>query len=47
MTYSTNFEGDENPLSEGGKWFHNGLDWAKFSKRGGIAYGTQSGTTWV
>jgi hypothetical protein len=44
QTYSTKFEGDENPLSEGGKWVHNGLDWAKIRKAGGFAYGTQSGT---
>ena len=43
-TYSTTFDGDENPLSEGGKWLHNGLDWAHIRKGGGIAYGTQSGT---
>jgi hypothetical protein len=44
QTYSTKFEGDENPLSEGGKWIHNGLDWATFRKSGGLAYGTQVGT---
>jgi hypothetical protein len=44
VTYATTFDGDENPLSEGGKWIHNGLDWAKIRKSGGIAYGTQSGT---
>ena len=43
-TYSTTFQGDENPLSEGGKWLHHGLDWANIRKRGGLAYGTQSGT---
>ncbi len=43
-TYTTTFDGDENPLSEDGKWVHNGLDWAKVRKGGGIAYGTQSGT---
>jgi hypothetical protein len=42
-TYSTTFEGDENPLSEGCKWIHNGLDWAAIRKSGGVAYGTQSG----
>ena len=44
QTYTTNFEGDESPLSEGGKWVHYGLDWAKFRKQGGLAYGTQTGT---
>ncbi len=27
--YGTTFDGDENPLSEGGKWSNNGLDWTK------------------
>ncbi|MHB1034038.1 MAG: hypothetical protein ACYC35_11645 [Pirellulales bacterium] len=44
VTYTTTFDGDENPISEGGKWLHNGLDWAKIRKAKGIAYGTQSGT---
>jgi len=44
QTYTTTFDGDENPLSESGKWLHNGLDWAKIRKSGGIAYGTQTGT---
>jgi len=44
QTYSTNFEGEENPLSENGKWVNNSLDWTKIRKGGGIAYGTQSGT---
>jgi hypothetical protein len=45
VTYTTTFDGDENPLSEGGRWAHNGLDWAKVRKSGGIAYGTQSGAS--
>ena len=44
QTYSMNFEGEENPLSENGKWVNNSLDWTKIRKGGGIAYGTQSGT---
>ena len=44
QTFTTRFEGTENPLFESGKWQHNGLDWAKFRKDGGIAYGTQTGT---
>lgn len=43
-TYSTTFDGDEDPLSEGRKWINNGLDWTKFRKQGGIAHGTQTGT---
>lgn len=42
--YTTTFDGGENPLSENGKWIHNGLDWTRIRKSGGIAYGTQTGT---
>jgi acetyl esterase/lipase len=41
--YTTTFDGDEDPLSESGKWINNGLDWTKIRKSGGIAYGTQTG----
>ncbi len=44
QTYTTRFEGTENPLSEGGKWRHDGLDWAAIRKDGGHAWGTQTGT---
>ena len=44
QTYSTTFQGTENPLSEGGKWSNNGLDWTNIRKGGGIAFSTQSGT---
>ncbi len=44
VQYSTTFEGEENPLSEGGKWSNNGLDWTKIGKTRGLAYGTQTGT---
>jgi hypothetical protein len=43
LTYSTNFDGDENPISENGAWSHTGLDWTNVAKSGGIAYGTQTG----
>jgi hypothetical protein len=43
-TYSTAFDGDEDPLSEGGKWLNNGLDWTKIRRHGGIVCGTQTGT---
>jgi hypothetical protein len=43
VQYSTTFEGEENPLSEGGKWNNNGLDWTKIRKTRGLAYGTQTG----
>jgi hypothetical protein len=44
QTYSTTFDLDENPISENGKWIHNGLDWAMIRKENGVAFGTQSGT---
>lgn len=43
MQYITTFDGDEHPLSEGGKWVNNGLDWTKIKKTRGLAYGTQTG----
>jgi hypothetical protein len=43
QVYSTNFDGTENPLSEGGVWSHGGLDWTKVQKVNGVAYGTQTG----
>ncbi len=44
IQYSTTFKGDEDPLSEGGKWANQGLDWTKIRKAGGLAFGTQTGT---
>ncbi len=44
QNYSTNFDGNENPISEGGVWSHVGLDWTKVATSNGIAYGTQTGT---
>ena len=44
MLYSTEFDGSENPLSEGGVWRNEGLDWTKVQKLDGVAFGTQSGT---
>jgi len=43
QSYSTTFAGNENPLSEGGKWSNNGLDWTNIRKANGLAYSTQSG----
>jgi hypothetical protein len=43
LQYSTSFNGTENPLSEGGVWQNNGLDWTNVQKVSGAAYGTQSG----
>jgi hypothetical protein len=42
-TYTTRFGGTEDPLSEGGRWVHHGKDWTTIRKKGGIAYGTQTG----
>ncbi len=42
--FSTRFAGTESPLSEGGVWSNNGLDWTKICKQDGIAFGTQTGT---
>ena len=41
--YATQFDGVENPLSEGGRWSNNGLAWTHIRKDGGISYGTQTG----
>jgi hypothetical protein len=44
QTYTTNFDGTENPISENGAWVHNGLDWKPVQKVNGVAFGTQTGT---
>jgi hypothetical protein len=47
-TYSTTFDGAENPISEGGMWVNgktHGVDWADCATTGGYAYGLQSGQT--
>ena len=44
QSYTTRFEGTETPLSEGGRWTNQGVDWTQITKRGGIACGTQTGT---
>jgi hypothetical protein len=43
-TYTTTFDGAENPLSEGGLWSNDGVDWTVMRKDNGIAFGTQTGT---
>jgi len=42
--YSTNFPGTEDPLSEGGAWSNNGLDWTVVQTANGVAQGTLTGT---
>ncbi len=32
QTYTTRFEGTEDPLSEGGRWTNNGQDWTRIRK---------------
>jgi hypothetical protein len=42
-TYSTDFSGSENPISEGGVWTNGGdvgLDWQNEAKDQGLAFGT-------
>ena len=43
--YSTNFASGENPLSEGGVWQHNGLDWTTVKSESGHAHGTQTNSS--
>ena len=44
QTYTTRFEGTEDPLSEGGGWVNRGIDWTRIRKTNGVACGTQTGT---
>jgi len=44
-SYSTRFELDEDPISEGGLWLNgkaDGIDWCDVVTRGGVAYGAVS-----
>jgi hypothetical protein len=43
QSFTTNFNGTENPLSESGAWSHAGLVWTHAQKVNGVAYGTQTG----
>jgi hypothetical protein len=43
-SYATNFNLTESPISEGGAWHHNGLDWSLVDTSGGFAFGTQTGS---
>jgi hypothetical protein len=44
QTYTTHFEGSENPLSEGGRWVNKGGDWSNIRKIDCLAWSTQTGT---
>jgi hypothetical protein len=41
VSYSTNFDADESPLSEDGAWQHAGTDWTSVETANGTAFGTQ------
>ena len=43
MKYETLFTGVEDPLSEGGAWSNNGVDWTRVVKTNGTAAGSQGG----
>src|SRR5512141_589609 len=43
QTFTTRFEGAEDPLSEGGRWTNRGVDWTRIRKINGLACGTQTG----
>src|ERR1051325_1352733 len=43
QTYSTHFDGVENPISENGAWSHLGQNWTVVAKDNGVAHGTQTG----
>lgn len=42
ISYTTNFDFTESPISDGGKWTHKGQDWSLVATSGGTAYGTQA-----
>ena len=45
-TYTTNFPGTENPISEGDKWVNgkaHGINWQDVRTTTGLAFGTQNG----
>jgi hypothetical protein len=44
QTYTTHFQGTENPISEAGVWTNEGADWTQIRKANGMACGTQTGT---
>lgn len=45
VSYSTNFDLAQFPISEGGVWKHTGLDWTQVKTAGGYAFGTQTGSS--
>jgi hypothetical protein len=43
-SYTTDFNGDEQPLSESGVWSNIGKDWTSVVKKDGVAFGTHHAT---
>jgi hypothetical protein len=43
QTFTTNFDADENPISENGRWFHHDATLTVVRTAGGVAFGTQTG----
>jgi hypothetical protein len=43
VSFSTNFDVTESPISESGKWSNVGLDWSFVATGNGYAFGTQTG----
>lgn len=43
-SYETNFDLVEDPISEGGVWLHEGLDWTTVRTNNGVACGTHHAT---
>lgn len=39
--YSTSFDANEDPISDGGLWINRGLDWTQPRASGGVAFGNQ------
>jgi hypothetical protein len=42
ISYTTNFDVAESPISESGAWHHDGLDWTVVETAGGVASNTQA-----
>lgn len=43
QSYTTDFDGTEDPISEGGRWVHHDATLTVVQTTGGVAYGTQMG----
>ncbi|HET7538562.1 MAG TPA: hypothetical protein VFK05_01775 [Polyangiaceae bacterium] len=46
LSYSTEFDLTEAPISEHGAWTHSGLDWTQVDTASGRAFGTHSGSAY-